>query len=386
MRILFTFAGGSGHLDPLLPIARASQSAGHTIAFAGRPWMVPIVEKLGFHCFPSGSDHGLTPQRLPLLPLDAEREDRGLAGFAGRVSRQRAADLLPLCREWQPDLLVCEEVDFGAMVVAERLGLPYATVLVIAAGSFVRPSVVAGPLNEVRREYDLPPDNHLALLRRYLVLSPFPPGFRDPAFPLPPNTLGYRLFGLKRQESPAWISHPDERPLVYFTLGTIYNMESGDLFQRVLAGLQDLPIRLIVTVGRDLDPAELGPQSENVRIERFIPQGKILPYCDLVVSHCGSGSVAGALAHGLPMVLIPMGADQPYNAARCVELGIGKALDPVEATPESVRAAARAVLRDSSYRRAAQQMQAEMNVLTEPVQAVKLLERLSAEKTTIFPL
>jgi UDP:flavonoid glycosyltransferase YjiC (YdhE family) len=58
MRVIFTFAGGQGHLDPLVPIARAAAPAGHSVAFAGRPWMVPKVEALGFACFPGGTDNG----------------------------------------------------------------------------------------------------------------------------------------------------------------------------------------------------------------------------------------------------------------------------------------------------------------------------------------
>jgi UDP:flavonoid glycosyltransferase YjiC (YdhE family) len=151
MRILFTFAGGSGHLERLIPIALAAEAAGHTVAFAGRPWMVPKVEALGFAAFATGSDVGLTPERLPLVAVNLERDMRDVGdGFARRIARQRAADILPLCANWRPDLLVCEELDFGAMVVAERLALPSATVLVGAAGSFVRPEFVAGPLNEVR--------------------------------------------------------------------------------------------------------------------------------------------------------------------------------------------------------------------------------------------
>jgi hypothetical protein len=88
-----------------------------------------------------------------------------------------------LCAEWQPDLLVRDEIDFGCVVIAERLGLPYATVLVIAAGSFVWHSLVTEPLNQLRAEHGLPPDPNLAMLSRYLVLSPCPPNYRDPAFP-----------------------------------------------------------------------------------------------------------------------------------------------------------------------------------------------------------
>jgi UDP:flavonoid glycosyltransferase YjiC (YdhE family) len=383
LRILFTFAGGSGHLNPLIPIARAAESAGHTAAFVGRPWMVPRVEAAGFTAFAAGADTGLTPRRLPLLKLDPEREDKALReGFARRIARERAADLLTLMPGWQPDLVVCEETDFGAMLAAERLGLPYASVLVIAAGSFVRWAVVAEPLNQVRAEQGLPPDPDLAMLSHYLVLSPFPPSFRDPAFPLPATAHSFRALEAVQDDPapPPWLAPGDGLPVVYFTLGTVFNMESGDLFQRVLAGLRDLPIHLIVTVGRDMDPAEFGLQPANVHMERYIPQALILPRCDLVVSHGGSGSVSGALAYGVPLLLIPMGADQPFNAARCADLRLAQVLDAVEATPESVRTAASALLANPAYRQAAESLRAEIAALPDLEYAIRLLERLAVEK------
>jgi UDP:flavonoid glycosyltransferase YjiC (YdhE family) len=381
MRILFTFAGGSGHFTPLVPIARAAEAAGHTIAFAGQPAMVPEVEAAGFAMFATGgATVGSNLKISELLAVDAEREDRALSeGYAGRTARARAGALLTLCTEWKPDLLVCDEIDFGCMVAAEQLGLPHATVLVIAAGSFVRHSLLAEPLNRLRALHGLPPDPDLAMLSRYLVLSPFPPSYRDPAFPLPATAHSLRplTLGTARDDSALpWIIQLSGAPIVYFTLGTVFNLESGDLFQRVLAGLRDLPINVIATVGRDIDPAELGPQPANIRIERFIPQSAILPHCAAVVSHGGSGSVLGALAHGLPAVLIPMGADQPLNADRCAALGVGLALDAVTSRPETVRAAVATVLDNPSYRRAAERMRDEIAALPGPEYAVGLLERL----------
>lgn len=121
MRILFTFAGGNGHFEPLAPIARAAAAAGHEVAFAARHALVPVVEAAGFAVFPTERPRSGPPKRMPLLPLDAEREDRDLRdGFADRLARIRAGELLALAGEWRPDLLVCDEVDFGAMVAAER--------------------------------------------------------------------------------------------------------------------------------------------------------------------------------------------------------------------------------------------------------------------------
>jgi UDP:flavonoid glycosyltransferase YjiC (YdhE family) len=385
VRLLFTFAGGSGHLEPLVPLARAAEAAGHTVALAGRPWMVPKAEALGFAAFAAGSDTGLAPRRRPLAALDVEREILAIGpGFGGRVARERAADLLPLCGGWRPDLLVCEELDFGAMVVAERLALRHATVLVSAAGSLVRSAVVAAPLDEVRAAHGLPPDPGLASLARHLVLSPFPPSLRDPAFPLPAPAHAFRaLAGPADGASPAWLAELGSGPLVYFTLGTVFNVESGDLFGRVLAGLRELPIRVAVTVGRDVDPAELGTQPRHVRVERFVPQASLLPHCAAVVSHGGSGSVLGALAHGVPMVLIPMGADQPLNAGRCEALGVARVLDARTATPAEVREAVSAVLEDPGPRRAALRLRDEIAALPGPEHALALLERLAREKTPV---
>jgi MGT family glycosyltransferase len=149
-------------------------------------------------------------------------------------------------------------------------------------------------------------------------------------------------------------------------------------------GRPDLPIDLIVTVGRHIDPVELGPQPANVHIERFVPQSSVLPRCSAVVSHGGSGSVIGALAHGVPAVLLPMGADQPLNAARCVALGVAQVLDAVTATPEDVREAVATVLADAAYRRAAERIRKEIAALPGPAHAVSLLERLAAERRPLL--
>ena len=387
MRILFTFAGGNGHFEPLIPVARAAEAAGHTIAFAGQPAMVPIVEAAGFAAFATGgATVGNTPERLPLLKLDMEREDQALRdGYAGRIARERAGALLNLCAMWQPDLIVCDEIDFGSMVIAERLGLPYAAVLVIASGAFVRHHVVAEPLNALRAEHGLPPDPDLAMLSRYLVLSPFPPSYRDPAFPLPATAHTFRqLTPTEPVATPSWFKQLTDAPTVYFTLGTVFNLESGDLFARVLAGLRELPVNVIATVGQEIDPEEFGPQPANVHIERYIPQSLVLPHCDLIVSHGGSGSVMGALTHGLPMILIPMGADQPLNAARCADLGVAQVLDAVEATSANVRKAAATVLADPTYRQAAEKLRDEIISLPAPAYTIPLLERLVAEKGPII--
>jgi MGT family glycosyltransferase len=172
------------------------------------------------------------------------------------------------------------------------------------------------------------------------------------------------------------IARRTDRPTVYFTLGTIFHQESGDLFTRVVAGLSDLDANIIVTVGREIDPAELGPQPPNVLVERFIPQELLLPRCDLVVSHSGSGSVIGALAFGIPLVLLPMGADQPLNADRCEALGVARVLDPLTARPRDITDSAQEVLQTATYREAARRLREETTLLPTSDQAAGMIEEL----------
>jgi UDP:flavonoid glycosyltransferase YjiC (YdhE family) len=371
MRILFTFIGGSGHFRPLIPVARAAQAAGHTVAIAGAGGRGSEIAAAGFTAFATSE-----PRRRPeaadrgtVEAPDPEADIRQLAeGFARRGARRHAAAVLELARAWKPDVLVRDEVDFGTAIAAESLALPCATVLVVAAGGFLRKEVVAGPLHELRSAYGLPPDPELAMLDRHLVLSPFPPSFRNPRFPLPAHAFSFRQAAV----SPADTS--PRTPAVYFTLGTVNN--TTELFSRVLAGLQKLLVNVVVTVGERVDPAELGPLPDHVRVEQFVPQELLLTRCDLLVSHGGSGSLMGALAHGLPSVLLPLGADQPYNAQRCLELGTARVLDPVTVTPEEVRMTVSAVLADGAYRRAAERVREEINALPGAEQTIPLLEGL----------
>jgi UDP:flavonoid glycosyltransferase YjiC (YdhE family) len=385
VRILFTFAGRSGHFNPLVPIARAA--AGHVVAFAGQHAMVSTIEAAGFTAFGTGRANIRPSEPIPLRKVDLQREDEVMRdGFADRLARTHATETIALCTQWQPDLIVCDEVDFGAVIAAEKLGLPYATVLVILEGSFIRTELVSEPLNRVRADFGLPPDPELTMLSRYLILSPAPPSYRNPKYPLPATAHSiHPLSDAKAEETlPAWVSQLADLPTIYFTLGTVFNIESGDLFPRVLAGLRDLPINVIATTGNDLDPAEFGAQPDHIHIERYIPQALILPLCHATITHGGSGSVIGALANGLPMVLIPMGADQPQNAARCEALGVARVLDAVDATPESIREAVKTVLENSTYRQVAQRMKDEIAALPPPAHAVKLLERLVVEKRPLF--
>jgi UDP:flavonoid glycosyltransferase YjiC (YdhE family) len=376
VRILFTFPGGITHFIPMIPVAAAARSAGHEVAVSGQGALSGPVEAAGFPAFPSGPDDEVETTGA-LFDRSAPPAGRGIAArFARRYAPLRAADLVPLCQDWKPDLLVCGEVDFGAMVTAEHLGLPHAEVLTFAAGVMLRPAELVEPLDELRATYRLPPDPTAAMLDRHLRLSPFPPALRDPQAPVPDARLHFRHDIRPAGPRPAWATAVPNAPAAYFTLGTVFNTESGDLFARVLAALAELPVNTLVTVGDEVAIEDLGPRPANVTVEHFVPQAEVLPHCDLMISHAGSGSVLGATAHGLPSLLLPIGADQPHNAARCAALGLARVLDAGAAGVPEIRAAVTDLLTSPGYRAAARRRQAEFAALPTADAAVPLLEQL----------
>ena len=364
-RVLFSAVGGHGHLDPLLPLAAAAASGGHEVLVTGAAALAEHVAGHGLAFVASGPD--LVCIRAPLTLHDLDHE-RGAIGrhFAARLGHERAAAVIAVARDWTPDVIVRDEVDFGAAVAAEVIGLPHAAVVVLAAGGFILPEVADEPLRALREAFGLPHEDGMAMLHRHLTLTPFPGSYRDPAFPVPGNLVAYRAVPERRNEVKA------RETVVFVTLGTIFNTEAGDLMSRLVAGAAACPgvDRVVAATGPHVGVEELGAQPDHVTVHGFVPQDEVLASCTAVVSHAGSGTVLGALSHGLPMVCLPMGADQPLNAARCEQLGLGLRLPPDTVRPEGVTTALTAVLSEASYRDAARRMQAEWQRLPDAAIAV----------------
>ncbi len=394
MRILFSFHEGPGHYNPLVPLANLAAANGHTVAFAADPKRVGLPAGDGFTAFPTGIDPYGSPEsvvieeRYNAASPSPEREDALIRdGFGGVYPRAKATDLITLCEAWRPDIVVWDEANLGAPIAADVLGIPNVSVLVLAAGSLLRPDLITDGLNAIRVEHGLPGDPALDMLSRYLTLSPFPNGIRDPAFPLPATARTIRPLlpdPAPGERLPEWADELPDRPVIYFSLGTAFDQSLAlGIFRRVIPTLAELPISLIVTVGRKIDPADLGDQPGNVHIERYLSQALLLPLVDLCVSHAGSGTVMGALSHGVPLALIPRGADQPANATRCEALGVGRIIGTPEITGAEARQAVEAMLADPAYRGRAERIRDDIATLPGVDQALTLIERVATERNLI---
>ena len=123
----------------------------------------------------------------------------------------------------------------------------------------------------------------------------------------------------------------DGRPLVVAGLGTTV-MDELPVLQRVVAALGAAPVRGIVTLGDHLDPDDLEPP-DDVLLTSYVRHAALLPWASAVVTHAGLGTVLAGLAHGLPLVCLPLGREQPANAEAVARVGAGVVLDP--ASPPS---------------------------------------------------
>ena len=208
----------------------------------------------------------------------------------------------------------------------------------------------------------------------YLTL--FPASLEDPQVSEPPVTHRFRdpAAGASSKGLPDWWPG-DTRPLVYVSFGSVTGglPVAGSIYAAALAAAARLPARVLLTVGRELDLDALGPAPANVHLERWVPQAEVFGQASVVVCHGGSGTTLGALAAGLPLVIVPLFADQPENARRVDAVGAGIAVPPdPSAPPEPIRsslepiplgAAIEAVLAEPGYGRTARALAAEMQAL-----------------------
>ncbi|HEY7983222.1 MAG TPA: glycosyltransferase [Ktedonobacterales bacterium] len=388
MRMLFTTLQLSGHFHPLVPIARAAVAAGHEVAVACAASFAPTVERAGLRAFPAGFDLRGRPEPACFPGILTVPGDTMWSWAPPRLHVDVYAvamvpDLLTIARAWHPDLIVRDANEYGGCVAAEVLGIPHATVRTGSTTSrYGLRDIFAEPLARLRELNGLPPDPNVDMPFRYLHLAAEPPRFRGAGEPVAPTAHPLRPVNFEAgdEESPPWVAELPDRPTIYATLGTLANRGpvARALFAALLAALRDEPFNLILTVGRENDPADFGAQPENVRIARFIPQSALLPHCDLVVHQGGFSTVTGVLNAGLPMVIIPIFADQPYNAECCAALGVGRVLSADERTPQAIREAVRAILAEPAYRQNAAGVRNEMAALPGPAHGVALLERLAA--------
>jgi len=394
MRVLMTTVPALGHFHPMVPLGRALAEKGHDVAFVSSPSFCETIRAEGFEALPGGLDweESRVEEAFPDFRDIPTFGFENLAWwinrvFAGAAGEAMVPDLLSASRSWKADVIVHDATDFAAPIVGELTGIPHAVFYwPLRIPSDDPGALYREPWNALRRSHDLPEDPQGEAIRRYLVLDLVPPGYQHPA--TEPAPTGHPIAPLLfdnhgDEELPAWIPKECARPLVYATLGTVFNRTPG-LLQQIIDTLAQEEISLVATVGHEQDPASFGSQPENVYIEHYVPQTLLFPECAAVVTHGGYNTVMTALANGLPMVITPISADQLFHAVRCAELGVALVVDPANFDADALRSAVRRVLEEPSFRAAAAGMRDEIEALPKIEHGVSLIERLAREKAPLL--
>jgi len=234
-------------------------------------------------------------------------------------------------------------------------------------------------LNQARAELGLTALHDLhelaASVSRIVVCTS--PGYDFAADAVPGNVryVGPQLDDVgARAWDDAWAG-PADRPLVLVSLSSTV-MCQEELLQRAADALGRLPVRALVTTGPAVDPAVISA-AENVSVRRWVRHADVLPHCSAVVTHGGHGTVIKALAAGVPLVIVPLGRDQPDNAARVVHAGAGLRVRKNASIARLERAIGQ-VLDDHRYQAAAGRMASLLSAVRDDGLVVDELERAAA--------
>jgi hypothetical protein len=346
---------------------QARRSGGETLV-VGPPALAGMVKATG-HAFLAGgepTEEQVRPirEQLPVLPADealvlGSRELFGrLAATAMLTATERAV------RDWRPDTILRDPCEYASAVAAARLDSPAAQVAIGLAVGEWESIGAAAPALEAHRP------GLADELRRSPYLSRFPAALDPSPFP---GTWRYREpAAAPRGALPAWWAGTSG-PLVYVSFGTVLGHMSfaGEVYRAVIDAVAGLDARVLVTTGNGFEPSRLRDVPANVHVEAWVDQADVMGEAGLVVCHGGSGTTYGALAAGLPLVVVPVFADQFANAAAVAGAGAGVQVRtgqdsqgrrrPVSRDDAPrIRQAIETLLAESSYRDAARAVAAEM--------------------------
>jgi MGT family glycosyltransferase len=421
-RFLTTVWPVPGHLHPNLAVGKELTARGHEVAFYTGPKARALVEGEGLRHFPfqrvNERRFDELLEAIGAIALDWKQTPRQLGYWREwlfGMLPDELADIETILDDWRPDAIICDPAMWAPiLVLRETRQVPVAVFSYLLACVLPGPDaplngiplprprnsldrlarqvlqttldLVAQParrdVDALRRRYGLPPVHsaitaYTARMPLYLQQSVRELDYNRQD--LPPNVhyVGLCPWDRKSDEPPpAFLSElRRDQPAIYVTDGTMH-FQRPLVLGAALAGLANAPIQIIATSNRS--PADLGFPAlpANVRLERWVPHGDLFPLVDLIVTTGGTQTVLKALKAGVPLILVPSAWDQPENAWRVVDAGVGVRLSPSECTPERLRAAVTHVLTTPAYRQNAQRFSEIIKGYDGPARAATLLETL----------
>jgi len=402
---------GAGHLNCLITLGLELQGRGHRVTFFEKSKIEKRIREAGLNF------HALGRQESPFKgkgPSDSSSDARSELAALRFNLRRIAHDLENYFRETEPalreagvDALIVNEIAVTGPTLAELLGLPYFVVSTSVPHNFgwngypafsgyrfskswfsavqtaaleVTSVRMRGPirrfLNRYRRKRGLepvrginpayPPLAQISQLPECLDLprSSFPDYFH--------YTGPFRREGARQEVDFPW-DRLDGRPLIYASLGTTRNAQAKVL-RLIAEACKDVEAQLVISLGGRFDLSAFDSLPGEPVVAEYVPQLEILKRASLVITHAGPNTVFETLMEGKPMVAIPLALDQPAIATRLARVGVAEVLPVMRLSAEMIRTAAVKVLADSSYQRAAEEMQKNLMSLDGVGQAAEVIE------------
>jgi UDP:flavonoid glycosyltransferase YjiC (YdhE family) len=384
MRVLCSTTPMDGAFGPFIPLGRALVAGEHEVIVATGANLRARVAEHDLEFVEAGlpAMDGVVAAMADAEVNAAPPGDR-MAFPAAMFGSVHPAGKLPALRELAAsrplDLIVHPPVDLSGPLLAAEFGVPS---VCYGFGQPFDADVLAAMAARVRPLWEaagIEPDPYGGIYRGRF-LDPRPPRLRlGDTVPAASGSHAIRpeIPGDPGASLPAWAKQIGERPVVYVSLGTAPLFNQPQKFAPLLAGLAGEEVEVVVTVSELNDPAALGELPQTVHVERWLPLAPLLPHCDAVICHGGTGTTLAALAAGLPLVLVPQGADQFDNARACQRANAARVLLPDEANPTAVRDAVRAVLAgDSLERAAARELAAEIAAMPSAAEVSEELESI----------
>jgi len=388
-RIVLTTFGSLGDLHPFLALGLGLKARGHAVALATHEYYRSKIETAGLDFFPVRPNASPDDRELIAHAMDLKKgPERVLREIVLPVLRESYEDLLAAARG--ADFLVSHPLTFAAPVIAEVLGIRWASAVLTPMGffsafdppvfpaypglarlrvfgprvnrwvmDFGRRTVLpwTEPVRRLRADLGLPPGANPLFEGQYsphLVLALFSRVFGAPRPDWPARTVqtGFLFYDRHdgQDELPAEVEDflaAGEAPLV-FTLGSAAVLTPGDFFAASAAAARQLGRRAVLVGGEP--QADLPP---SVLAVPYAAYSRIFPRAAAIVHQGGIGTVGQALAAGRPMLVVPFSHDQPDNAARLVRLGVARILRRDRYTAPRAAGALRALLASSATERAA---------------------------------
>ena len=357
--LLFVTWDGGGNVPPALGIARELTTRGHRVRFLGHEANRAAVLAAGFD---------FEPYRTA-RPFSSLAPGSPLAQMAMFADRGMGRDLTDSLRREPADLVVVDCLLFGAMEALRVGGTPY-VVLEHLYDAYLRGTWLRGPLGLGMRARRLRPTRSLAGAAATLVatLPELDEGSRNG------HAAGLDFIGPVVPPLQEAAAAPE--PTVLVSLSTYAFPGMSGRLQALLDAAGDLDARVVATTGPAIDPAELRPAA-NTELHRFVPHAEVMPAATLVVGHGGHGTTMQALAHDLPVVVMPQHPflDQPMVGATVASAGAGAVVSR-SAKPSELAPVLAKLLDDGPHRDAAARLGAAIRALPGATNGADRLEEV----------